>query len=267
MFTGRKTVLACASLLALAAQTSGQAIPIPALGVTGTPALSDVQSPSTAEPCGTIDPATTIDSSTPIAAGADGTVTMTVQNFDTGADGSTEVSVQVDATGKGTSFVAATVNTNGKAAPTDVEAATVIFSLPSGTICTGGSPGNLCLVSVKTTSGFGACTVVSQSAAAAAGEGTAAAGSDTAAAGAGKADAATGAAGTGAAAAEKVGTRAPRVPAAPAPAPVPAPAPAPAPAATKAPAPPAEKIGTRAPRALRRELFEAEQARVLEELA
>ncbi|KAJ6615810.1 hypothetical protein B0H10DRAFT_1707961, partial [Mycena sp. CBHHK59/15] len=171
-----RSVLACASLLALAAQTSGQAIPIPALGVSGTPALSDVQSPSTAEPCGTIDPTTAIDSSTPIAAAADGTVTMTVQNFDTGADGSTDVSVQVDATGKGTSFVAATVNTNGKAAPTEVEASTVIFSLPSGTKCIGGTAGNLCLISVKTTSGFGGCTVVSQSAAAAAGQGTIAAG-------------------------------------------------------------------------------------------
>jgi len=169
MFTGGKSVLACASvLLALAAQTSAHAIPSPALGVTGTPARSDVQRPSTAKPCGSIDPATTIDTSTAIPAAADGTVTMTVTDFNAGADGSRSVAVQVDASGKGTSFVAGTVSKNGNAAPTTVGSDQVTFTLPAGTKCVGGKAGNLCLVSVKTTAGFGACTVVSQGAAAAA---------------------------------------------------------------------------------------------------
>ncbi|KAJ7816508.1 hypothetical protein B0H14DRAFT_2521388 [Mycena olivaceomarginata] len=185
MFTGGKSVLACASLLlALAAQTSAHAIPSPALGVKGAPARSDVQRPSTAKPCGNIDPATTLDTSTATPVAADGSVTLAVTNFNAGADGSTSVAVSVDATGKGTSFVAGTVTTNGNPAPKAVETDKVTFTLPAGTKCTGGAAGNLCLVSVKTTAGFGACTVVSQAAAA----GTAAAG--TAAAGAAAAAAA-----------------------------------------------------------------------------
>ncbi|KAJ7629731.1 hypothetical protein DFH06DRAFT_1056911, partial [Mycena polygramma] len=161
MFTGGKSVLACASiLLALAAQTSAHAMPSPALGVKGTPARSDVQRPSTAQPCGKIDPATTLDTSTAIPAAADGTVNLDVVNFNAGADGSTSVAVQIDPTGTGKSFVAGTVTTNGNPAPKAVESDKVVFTLPAGTKCTGGAAKNLCLVSVKTTAGFGACTVV-----------------------------------------------------------------------------------------------------------
>jgi len=168
MFTGNKSVLACASIfLALAAQTSAHAMPSIALGVKGTPQRSDVQRPSTAKPCGTIAIASNLDTSTAIPAAADGTVTMNVQNFNAGADGSTSVSVQVDSTGAGTKFVAGTVKTNGNPNPSKVETDKVVFSLPAGTKCTGGKAKNLCLVSVKTTAGFGACTVVSQGAAAA----------------------------------------------------------------------------------------------------
>ncbi|KAJ6489034.1 hypothetical protein C8R45DRAFT_250715 [Mycena sanguinolenta] len=165
MFTRGKSVLAYASLfLALAAQTSAHAMPSIALGVSGAPTRSDVQRPSTAKPCGTIDPATTLDTSTAIPVAADGSVTMNVQNFNAGADGSTSVSVQIDQTGTGNSFVPGTVTTNGNAAPKAVETDKVVFTLPAGTTCTGGTAGNLCLVSVKTTAGFGACTVVSQGA-------------------------------------------------------------------------------------------------------
>ncbi|KAJ7191126.1 hypothetical protein GGX14DRAFT_326108, partial [Mycena pura] len=116
-----------------------------------------------------IDIASNLDSSTALPAAADGSVTMNVENFNAGADGSTSVSVSVDATGKGTSFTAATVQTNGNPVSSAAEFETdkVVFTLPAGTKCTGGTAGNLCLVSVKTTAGFGACTVVSQGAAAA----------------------------------------------------------------------------------------------------
>jgi len=274
--------LACASVfLALVAQTSAHAIPSPALGVKGAPARSDVQRPSTAQPCGTIDPATTLDTSTAIPVAADGSVTMNVVNFNAGADGSTSVAVSVDATGKGTSFVAGTVTTNGNPAPKAVETDKVVFTLPAGTKCTGGTAGNLCLVSVKTTAGFGGCTVVSQGAATAA-AGTAAAGTadagaaaavtaaaGTAAAGtaaAGTAAAGTAAAGTAAAATakhHKGGKKAAAAKAAAAKAGTVAAAPATGAAAAVAkPAkaakvPGNKKVGTRAPRALRRELIEA----------
>ncbi|KAJ6491701.1 hypothetical protein C8R47DRAFT_1121556 [Mycena vitilis] len=168
MFTN-KSVLACASILfAFAAQTSAHAIPNPALGVKGTPKRSDVQRPSTGSPCGSVNIASALDTSTAIAAAADGTVTFQVQNFNAGGDGSTSVSVQVDATGAGKKFVAATVKTNGNKAPSKVESDKVVVALPAGTKCTGGKAKNLCLLSVKTTAGFGACTVVSQGKAAAA---------------------------------------------------------------------------------------------------
>ncbi|KAJ7702678.1 hypothetical protein B0H17DRAFT_923183, partial [Mycena rosella] len=134
----------------------------PALGVKGTPQRSDVQRPSTASPCGNVNIASNLDTSTAVAAAADGTVTFQVQNFNAGADGSTSVSVQVDPTGAGKKFVAATVKTNGNKNPSKVESDKVVVSLPAGTKCTGGKAKNLCLLSVKTTAGFGACTVVSQ---------------------------------------------------------------------------------------------------------
>jgi len=206
MFTGgnfKSFVASAALLLALAAQANAHAAPVPALGV-AKPARSDVQRPSTNAPCGNVNIAQTLDSSTATAAGADGSVTIGVQNFNAGADGSTSVSVQVDATGKGTSFVAGTVTKNGQTNPTKTGTDQVTFSLPAGTKCTGGAAGNLCLVSVKTTAGFGACTVVSQGAAAAGGAaaggaaaGGAAAGGAATAPAAGNAN--TGAANTGAA--------------------------------------------------------------------
>jgi hypothetical protein len=262
MFSG-KSVLACASLfLALAAQTSAHAMPSIALGVSGAPTRNDVQRPSTAQPCGTIDPATTLDTSTAIPAAADGSVTMNVQNFNAGADGSTSVSVQIDQTGTGKSFVAGTVTTNGNAAPTAVETDKVVFTLPAGTKCAGGTAGNLCLVSVKTTAGFGACTVVSQGAAVAAGAGTVATAATngtavaaTSATVAATTVAATGATTTAAAAtgakagkgkkAGKKGAKAAKGQAAK----------AKAAQAAIAKVPGNKKVGTRAPRALRRELF------------
>ncbi|KAJ7062064.1 hypothetical protein C8F01DRAFT_1082632 [Mycena amicta] len=158
-----KAFFATASVFfALVAHASAHAIPNPALGVKGTPARSDVQRPSTNSPCGNVNIANTIDSSTATPVAADGTVTIQVQNFNAGGDGSTSVSVSVNADGTGKNFAAGTVKTNGNAKPTKVESDKVVFTLPANTKCTGGKAKNLCVVSVKTTAGFGACTVVSQ---------------------------------------------------------------------------------------------------------
>lgn len=257
MFTSGKSVLAYASLfLALAAQTSAHAMPSIALGVSGAPTRNDVQRPSTAKPCGTIDPATTLDTSTAIPVAADGSVTMNVQNFNAGADGSTSVSVQIDQTGTGKSFVAGTVTTNGNAAPKAVETDKVVFTLPAGTTCTGGTAGNLCLVSVKTTAGFGACTVVSQGAAVAGGAAaangttvaTAATNGTAVAATSAVAATTTTAATTGTGKGKKAGKKGAKAAAAKAKA-------AAAAQAAVAKVPGNKKVGTRAPRALRRELF------------
>jgi len=162
-------------VLALSLQVHAHAAIAPALGVSGTPVRNDVQRPSTKSPCGTVDIASTLDTSTPVQAAADGTFKVTVTDFNAGADGSRSVSAEVDPTGVGSSFKAVTVSTNGNANPTTVGSDTVVASLPSGTTCSGGKAGNLCLVSFKTTAGFGNCVVVSQGAGGATAASTAAA--------------------------------------------------------------------------------------------
>ncbi|KAK6981524.1 hypothetical protein R3P38DRAFT_3410819 [Favolaschia claudopus] len=160
MLTMNKSLITYASLLILCtAQVSGHAIPNPALGVKGTPKRGDVQRPNDAKPCGNVNIGATLDTSTAIAAAADGSVTLQVQNFNAGGDGSTFVTAQVDQTGAGTKFVNANVKTNGNKAPSKVESDKVVFTLPAGTKCSGGKNKNLCLVSIKTSAGFGACTV------------------------------------------------------------------------------------------------------------
>ncbi|EIM88837.1 uncharacterized protein STEHIDRAFT_53738 [Stereum hirsutum FP-91666 SS1] len=155
MFSSRLFI----SVLALAlsvAQVNAHAAIAPALGVSGNPVRNDVQRPSTATPCGTVNIAQNIDTSTAIPL-TGSTFQATVTDFNAGADGSRSVSAQVDATGAGKSFTAATVTTNGNANPTTVGSDQVTVQMPAGTTCTGGAAGNLCLVSFKTTAGFGNC--------------------------------------------------------------------------------------------------------------
>ncbi|KAJ7900571.1 hypothetical protein B0H14DRAFT_2429155 [Mycena olivaceomarginata] len=138
-------------------------MPLPALGVTGSPVRNDAQRLSTTKPCGNTDIASNLDKATAVPVEADGsTVMLNVTNFNPGADGSRSVSVLVDPTGTGKNFVAAKVTKNGDPAPKANGSDQVKLTLPAGTKCTGGKAGNLCLLSVKSTAGFGACTVVSQ---------------------------------------------------------------------------------------------------------
>ncbi|KAJ7753126.1 hypothetical protein DFH07DRAFT_941360 [Mycena maculata] len=148
--------------LALVLQANAHAMPSPALGVSGLSTRSDVQRPSTSAPCGSVNIASTLDTSTAVPADSDGSVTFNFTNFNSGADGSRSVSVEVDPTGTGKKFVTAEVTTNGDAAPTNVGSQPITLSLPAGTKCSGGKEANLCLLSVKSTSGFGGCAVVSQ---------------------------------------------------------------------------------------------------------
>jgi len=173
-----------AIILLAVSSVSAHAAIAPPLGVTGTPARSDVQRPSAAKPCGTIDIASTLDTSTPIAASADGSFTATITDFNAGADGSRSIkTANVDATGVGKTFIAGTVTKNGNANPTTVGSDQLTIQMPAGTTCTGGKAGNRCLVSLTTTAGFGNCVVVSQGGAGAGG--AAAAGSNATAAAAG----------------------------------------------------------------------------------
>jgi hypothetical protein len=163
-----KVFTSAALVLALVLQASAHAAVAPALGVAGgTPVRANVQRPSTAKPCGTINIASTINSATTVAANAAGVFTVTGTDFNAGADGSRQFTAKVDPTGKGTSFVAAKITTNGIAAPTTVGSQSLVVSLPANTKCTGGTTGNKCLVSFVSTAGFGNCVVVTQAAAAA----------------------------------------------------------------------------------------------------
>ncbi|TCD63495.1 hypothetical protein EIP91_005354 [Steccherinum ochraceum] len=157
-----------ALVFGLALQAQAHTIISPALGVTGTPARSDVQRPSTASPCGNENIAQEIGGSTAVTAAADGTFTVTAQNFNAGQDGSRQVTAQVDATGTGKSFVAAKVTKNGDLAPTDVGTQQITAQLPANTKCAASG----CLVAFKTAGGFGNCVVVKQGGAAATGANT-----------------------------------------------------------------------------------------------
>ncbi|KAJ7832805.1 hypothetical protein B0H14DRAFT_3463248 [Mycena olivaceomarginata] len=122
-------------------------MPLPALGVTGSPVRNDAQRLSTAKPCGSTDIASNLDKATAVPVEADGsTVMLNVTNFNPGADGSRSVSVLVDPTGTGKNFVAAKVTKNGDPAPKTNGSDQVKLTLPAGTKCTGGKAGNLCLL-------------------------------------------------------------------------------------------------------------------------
>jgi len=179
-----KLVSLAAIVVTLSAHAHAHAAIAPVLGVSGAPVRNDVQKPSKATPCGTTNIAANIDTSTPVAAAADGTFTTTATNFNAGKDGSRQVTLQVDSTGVGKTFVAGTVSQNGQLAPTNVGSEPIVAALPAGTKCTGGAAGNLCLASFTTAGGFGNCVVVSQGAAAGS---TAAASNSTAAAAGGDA--------------------------------------------------------------------------------
>ncbi|KAF7290640.1 hypothetical protein MIND_01304300 [Mycena indigotica] len=162
-FSTNNSLLTVATvLLAFSASASAHAISIPALGIQGTGQRSDVQRPSNANPCGKINIAKNLDSSPAVAAAADGSVTIKMKAFNPGADGSLQVAVRVNADGKGKNFVAGTVTKNGNPKPKVGDVDTVVFKLPPGTKCTGGAKKNRCLVSVKSTRGFGSCAVVTQ---------------------------------------------------------------------------------------------------------
>ncbi|ESK93349.1 gas1-like protein [Moniliophthora roreri MCA 2997] len=133
----------------------------PALGVNGNMARSDVKRPN--NNCGGVNVGVSIDSSTAVQAAADGTFQATVVNFNGGADGSRQMSAVVDATGRGNAFQGKVqVTQNGQRAPQGTGSEPLTAKLPAGTRCAGGRTGNLCLVSFKSTAGFGNCVVVRQ---------------------------------------------------------------------------------------------------------
>ena len=187
MFALKKFSSLALLVLSLSYQVSGHAIVTPALGVTGTPARSDVTKPSTNTPCGKgVNVASAISGSTAVQASGNA-FTVSVTNFNgwvvlfliqiinlfifvfifnsSGKDGSTElVKSSIDPSGTGNSFTGGSVTftTNGDANPSTTGTVQVSGTLPSGTTCTGGNDGASCLVSFTTAGGFGNCVLVSQ---------------------------------------------------------------------------------------------------------
>ncbi|CAE6421349.1 unnamed protein product [Rhizoctonia solani] len=146
---------------ALAAQVLAHAVVQPVMGVNGKAVRADTQRPSTAKPCGNT-AISKLDSSQSIAMTGT-TFTATSTNFNAKKDGSMLFTAEVDPTGTGKSFKAATITKNGPDAPPKVgETAELSVSLPAGTKCTGGANKDSCLVSFKSSSGFGNCVVVKQ---------------------------------------------------------------------------------------------------------
>ncbi|KDQ08442.1 hypothetical protein BOTBODRAFT_59302 [Botryobasidium botryosum FD-172 SS1] len=155
-------------VLALGLQAHAHNAFVPMLGVSGTPARSDVQRPSAAKPCGNA-ALSAVSTSTAATIAADGTMTITSTDFNAGADGSRAIkSISLDTTATGKSFKAlpaSAIVKNGDANPTTVGSQTLTVQVPAGTKCTGGSGKNLCLMSITSTAGFGNCVVGKQAAA------------------------------------------------------------------------------------------------------
>ncbi|KAH9905087.1 uncharacterized protein BXZ73DRAFT_561, partial [Epithele typhae] len=146
--------------LSVSLNAHAHAIITPALGVSGTAVRADVQRPSTSAPCGEVDVASAFATSNAATLGADGSFTVAVTDFEAGEDGSRHVTAEVDPTGTGESFVAATVTENGDNVSSSAGTQQVTVKLPAGTICSG--TGGKCLVSFTTGAGFGNCVVVQQ---------------------------------------------------------------------------------------------------------
>jgi hypothetical protein len=82
-----KSFIAPIFLLALTSSANAHAVILdavvaPALGVNGNPALSDVQRPSQAKPCGNINIAQNLDSSTVVNVDANGIFSVNIIGFD-----------------------------------------------------------------------------------------------------------------------------------------------------------------------------------------
>jgi len=149
-------------VLSLSMQACGHCLIAPVLGVQGTAARSDVQRPSSGSPCGSVDVASALAKST-VAKANNGAFTLTVQNFNGGQDGSTQInSATVDTTATGKNFQGkATITKNGVLAPPAAGTVQISGTLPAGTKCTGGADGSTCLVSFVTAGGFGNCVAIS----------------------------------------------------------------------------------------------------------
>ncbi|KAK7053015.1 hypothetical protein VNI00_004336 [Paramarasmius palmivorus] len=160
-----RLVVALTLTLALISQVHGHAVVSPALGIDGEPVRRDAQRPSRGDSrCGRVDVAENIDTSGTVTPAADGTMTLKVQNFNRGTDGSRQMTVMLDATGTGTSFnTPVTVMQNGEPRPREARGSdTLIVQMPQGVACTGGASGNKCLMSFESLGGFGNCVVVEQ---------------------------------------------------------------------------------------------------------
>ncbi|KAG8711355.1 hypothetical protein FRC08_015994 [Ceratobasidium sp. 394] len=153
-------------LAAFSASALGHCGITPALGVKGKITRNQVQRPSTAKPCGTASLAA-LDTSTAVQLNGN-TFTVTATNFNGGRDGSTQMTAQVDPTGKGTGFKPATVIQNGVLSPRTTGDVQITVQMPAGMKCGGGAGGNKCLVSFKSAGNFGNCAVVQSGGAAAA---------------------------------------------------------------------------------------------------
>ncbi|KAL0574498.1 hypothetical protein V5O48_007473 [Marasmius crinis-equi] len=159
-----RTIVLATLGLALLMQVHGHAIVSPALGITGEPVRKDAQRIGS-DPCSRTNIAKNIDSSKTITPKADGSITMTINNFNANLDGSRRIfEAKLDTTGTGKSFdTRVDVSKNGEPRPKEkVGSEEITVQMPKGAKCTGGASGNLCLMRFMTLSGFGNCVVVKQ---------------------------------------------------------------------------------------------------------
>ena len=76
-----KSFIAYTFLLCFTTSVNAHCLITPALGVKGNGARSDVQRPSTADPCGNVNIAQTLDTSTAVPANANGSFSPSATDF------------------------------------------------------------------------------------------------------------------------------------------------------------------------------------------
>jgi len=150
--------ISSAVCLVLALQAQGHAIVTPALG--GGTQRADVQRPTANAPCGKNVDIASLMATSQAAPVQNGAVSLTVTNFNRLLDGSRKMTAQIDPTGTGNSFQAATVTTNGQLTPLDLSSEPIVVQMPAGMQSTNG----MMLLSFKNAFGFGNCVAVTDAA-------------------------------------------------------------------------------------------------------
>ncbi|KAF8607938.1 hypothetical protein BDV93DRAFT_434872 [Ceratobasidium sp. AG-I] len=92
---------------------------------------------------------------------ASGSISMNWRQVNAGADGGRPGTALIDVTGTGNNFKPVTISKDFADGGADSDNPMTI-AIPAGTVCTGGSAGNACLLRVTNPPGFGSCFAIAR---------------------------------------------------------------------------------------------------------